>query len=291
MKLKLSFALAAALLVFGQSAHATQSATGSLTNFRVTLIDLDPDDGVTPFLSFNPVNAEVDGTALRAKAYSFGPDYVDYAADGSFQLSEYQGNVLSPGKVEAIVDLANASAQSAATFMTVSVSANLTGLPGAPAEGIADATASVQAFNGWRGFDQLTISANTLAIFEGDLFLQASLDPTGPLNFVDAASVSFRFGGDLLIPGGTQGFSLGYTAEVSANYVLWDPAANYNPSLNVPIYGALANTTPGSLGGSLYMSLDAYAQDRSVTVVPEPGTWALTLLGMAGLALAKTRRR
>lgn len=291
--LRMLSALAAAVgLVAGAPAFAASSSSAVLGNFTVTLEDLDPDDGVTPWIQF-----DFRGDAhMEAQARDPATGWV---ADTAHVLYwDYE----EPVGAAAI----NARTQA---------SAGLTGLAGMVGVGLhatgssdGSTTPGEQAsfwarvylpyFYGGYAF---TVSSQTRVSFTIDYALHAAVTHayTGDWNtqyetaYADAQLNISGTGADGFGEQQTSDFASVDVFTTSSHYVYDPVTGTYTPH-----HGGAADGASGVLSGSFvnatdwdligYVQLSAYAAGNSLApAVPEPATWALWGGGL-GLLLARS---
>lgn len=282
--------LVGALSIGAQSAMADASASIHFSDFSITLIDLDPSDGVTPFVSFQPPFGETLGTLLYAGVSSVTQAPQDNESASNDDPGIHQGGLISTGSVSATIASGAATAQSTPTSISLSAQADLRTTVDAGPNDFAYAEATAQPLQSFFG-DTITISANTVVMFSGNLAMQASVVRNEQNSIWNYALAQFNFSGYLPITRGYQSFSQDLFVKAENLPLAWAPEDSYNQSYFGAVNVGLINPTAETLSGSVIMSLSVSAYDNTATVVPEPSTFALGLLGLAGVGVVAKRRR
>jgi hypothetical protein len=112
----------------------------------------------------------------------------------------------------------------------------------------------------------LTLSSTAVSNFE--------INGTAPSLFDRIVGVN------LMTFGGTLNLTTGYTAALGDSVQLFS-ANTYS--------GTFSSITGTNLGGGLSWSFNA--ANGTITVIPEPTTWAMLMGGLAALILFRRRRR
>lgn len=160
--------LALAVLCGACGAHAGSSASGTLDGFTVTLVDLDPDDGIAPSISF------VDG-ASRASGVVFQPFGVfddDVAVGGSAWGDAAASVALSLGRASAT--LQGAAPDGSGAVMQVSGQA---AEPGGPSGSLVQYQAQVWAPYASAG--AFVLSPHTALTISADASLSTTTQSSG----------------------------------------------------------------------------------------------------------------
>lgn len=283
-----SVALAAMLAMTG-AAHAATTASASLTNLSITLIDTDLSDGIEASITFNDPYGHGYGTYVASSASVYVNGLSE--SDSDYDYGTFQNTFLSSNSASAAVTHASSQVATTESSVVMSASADLVG-DNLSVYGYeyASANSSAYPFVYWYG-GTFTLSANTLLVVRGNYSLAVNVDGVvdAPTSYYDQASASFSFSGSL---SETNATSQSFTASRSLN------ASNYtgygwpaSDSASGTLYGALYNGSATSLNGNLYMSASVSAYDHSVTPVPEAQTTALALGGLGVFGLLAARRR
>ena len=289
MKTKIVCAAAAALLAAGP-ALADSSASATLGPLTLTLIDLNPLDGVTPWVSF----AGSSGSYTYANAYTsapYGYDNTDNHGSGAWGSSASA----------ATTSLAQASA-------AISGSGTLAGTTlaasGSAANPVSANPWDYAYFQGYAygpdvGSQSFTLSANTLMVVQGAGSFVASTTGGYSLTYYYGeyvnASVSLQLSGPAS-SGGIGGYQNSYD-QIGASfyssaywdgtgYVLTGASASDARTLGV----SFLNLTGTEMTGTMSAQVNVWGQTYA-NPVPEPETWALMLAGLAAVGSLARRRR
>ena len=243
----------AASLMAASTAYADNTATAALSNVHIQLIDLDPNDGIAPAVTFlSP------GTTLVAMTQVDGGDWVQTFITGN------QGEPLGP---------------LAAQVGSVSVSSTL--LPGNLFAGagptvLASATVGDLNAGGWGNGhaiqSQFTLSANTRLVMTAD----ASVNVSGA-----EGTAAYAYGQLVLQKLDFSSFSI---VAIQASL---DPGSSWP---YIPAPATLQASFDNGTGVSMDGWISAIASASVTTAVPEPGSYALMLLGL-GLLGHRVRRK
>jgi len=247
---------------------AASTATASMTDFHVELIDLDPSDGIAPSLTFQ----NLDGGLFIA---------AESGAPGHVTTDTHHGGVPFGGGSSSSM---NGAASALASFVgdprvpgaggqaSASASTGVRGLYGASTVQLGDGAMVVP----------FTLSADTRLVITADASASALSTFADP--YADTwASVFLK----LTDAAGTGSISTdGASAEQFA--MIGGTPSAVTDSRQITI--SFENLTNGDLGGLFFGSIDAYAADLSPAAVPEPGSLPLLAAGLGVLAWRLRRR-
>ena len=243
-------ALAAMLMAGVVPAMADATASAQLSNFGLQLIDLDPNDGIAPW---------IDLTRLDSHAFAFGGNGA-FAADGT-----------------SVFGAVSADSAGAGTSATAAISGDLL------AGGVAHADASTlaayaQAFINAGTFGMsptFTLSPHTELVFTGSADVAASIGAGGGLSEADV---------ELGLSGPAPDFLFDHDYRSAIAFDGGAHGASSQGDLSV----SFSNVGDVAVDGTFYVYVMAIASN--VPPVPEPANWALMLGAMGGLAMALRRR-
>jgi PEP-CTERM motif len=275
-------------------ALAAASSSALLENFSITLYDLDPTDGITPWIT--PTLSGL-GSTVSVNARD--------AAVGNDSLSRWSQSAWGPVSIGTTVGLAQASASvsgspAAGTGRLAASGAAQGVVPGTPRYDGTSFSARAAPFDEYS--TSFLLSPYTLAVFSATASVRAQTtvgyDPV--TDGYESASANVRLSVQGQAPGG--GSSGGQSANDS-RFVNANATQDYDPLtgdflwsgmteeiLASPVAVAFTNYSAGSLGGSL--QADVHVDGNSaVTAVPEPGSAMLLLAGLAGIGHVVARRR
>lgn len=284
--IKFAAVLAAALPVAASATDTPQLGTSSvqLTELRYYLIDLNPDDGIDPTLTFNGTPsvrlfASLEGSSDDSRLVSSNP----FDTGASRQVAQV-------GSSWAIVEGNSLSASSDIRINQAS---------GSPYSNLATGS-NVATVSTPSGGLSLTLSAQTALVVEGhamaslhnDLTVLGSV-PDAEINSSSEASISARLKLER-DPLQDSIFSkyVYQTSTLMPMAGLFTDASNPD-ALNETFSLSISNTSNTSARGLLSLGLGA---TNTVSVrmftssIPEPGTWATFALGLAGMALVGRQR-
>lgn len=315
----LILSLASASAMSSAQAASTVSASASITGLTLTLVDLDPLDGIAPSVTFGSYGYYDNYGYANAYQYdgtTYGYDYADFGSTTT--------NPWTPGAVSANSGVANAAASLTGNGGLDGSSLLTSGA--ATAAGTASCTATypyqtcgqpyasfgAQVTTPYYYYSgTVTVSANTLVLIEAQGAVLASAEGGGMAQTFDYQNLpyTYYFGNssyaqlNLSISGpaasGSGGGSQSSTDALSmSSYTYWD-------GMQWLGYGYSSTTTSGSLGVSFVNASDAdmlavfnastyvsgYAYGDSVAAVPEPGTYAMLMAGLLSIGAVVRRRR
>lgn len=302
-------AAAATLAVSGPAAAASSStASASLTGLQIQLVDLNLGDGVAPSISFVFAPQSNQGSASAGWSTSTSSQN----ASGNF-FSD--ANPWRPGSTDAQTLFASAAAQLTGNGNATGSSLSAGGAAASPGDTVYDPTffnytlpyasfsASVQAPAFFGGSFEL--SPFTVAVFSATVSVQASATEGGALTYPwdfttwlgnsAGASATLNVSGPAAGGGsGGQNSSDGRSVFVNSFYDSWSGQwINGADSQSGFVGVSFANLTDAAMTGSfradVSVSGNAYG---STAPIPEPGTWAMMLAGLAVAGgIARRRQR
>lgn len=259
-----TIAAAASLAVAGPAFASTADAT--LSNFQITLVDLDTSDGIAPSVVFENFQG---GPFVAAESGTTANHFTDVHAGGS-----PFGDAASTSSQDAATGLAvlAGDAFGAGASVTASASATQLGTYGASTVWLGDGNSYVS----------FTLSAETRLVITGD----ASASVMSTINDPSAdawASVFLKLtdytGLDNVSVGGAEAEQ--FSTNGAAPFMTTD-------AHHVEI--SFDNLDTSSAGGIFFGSVDA--STSSLSAVPEPSGLMLALAGLGLLAWkGRTRRR
>lgn len=275
------FAAALTILLAGAPASVLAAqANAGITELSFTLIDLTPDDGITPELIFTRGFDWVggsSGSAYVTRNDSAGSQVRDEDRyDRAFSSNAF----LTPGAASAALEGTRAEASSLADAFQAQANASL---PATSTDRQRTATASVSALA--TGMPAgLLLSANTALLVQGRYNASASIDLDG--SHLDRAWAQVTLD---IIFGGANGVPVqqGLLSKVvqAGHGIGISPVDMASGEFSF----RFVNEGPTALAGA-FGNRDAYASVSMASAVPEPGSWALSLLGLA-IGSALTARR
>lgn len=254
------------LVAFTASAFGGTTATATIDNFRIQLIDLDPNDGVAPAIKFD------DGSFLlysgQADGFGSSDGSGGYAFAPFAQVSTNATDGAQAARAALAGDVFGAGA-------SIAVSAS-TGSTAPVANGIASLESGTP--TGYYGF---TLTPQTRVLFLGDANTTASTDLLGRSDS-GQARIEFSTFADGAIDSTGGGV-----------YLLSDVSTAAHDAQSQQLDVTLANASDQSLHGEVRLAMSAEATTYAPVVVlptPEPDAALLPLLGFGWLALRARRR-
>lgn len=309
MKYRTLTFFAAVLACTGLShAQTAASASGVINGLSYHLVDLNPTDGITPWVKFSDIAGSADGSGqffvrtLHSNSAE-PPDLKQQTnslfngASGSFgnaegtQTISVSGNQLSTSVTTSLSDLTNPS------NLNVPATGGLMYYSNASFFGNVRDVFSISNVD-WQ------LSPNTKLVIDGVIDLKAAADAsllngTAMAQLLTSADKGLHLSANALV-------SLSLSADGDYNYASYyrnayahstlgkAPGYEYSGvpgSLVENIQLAMSNASDSALTGRFSYSFGSSTTLTltPVTYVPEPGTWVLMGLGLMGVAAANRR--
>ncbi|MDY0749074.1 PEP-CTERM sorting domain-containing protein [Paucibacter sp. R3-3] len=279
-----NFTIGLALAFASSLALATSTGAGAVTAVSYTLIDLDPNDGVAPSISF------AASTSAYAGPYVYGYVRAATAEEDTYREFTHVGATPS-GNVSGSVTTDVSSASSSATgatgigFSALAVSGSA--MSGIDFSGVYYATTNAPTA-------LFTLSANTEVIFTVTGWLTGKTTQGG-----DPDIGNVENGGAVLQLETSGPTSTGSTAfdRESAAAVAWysigadGSASGESQSWQGQLVSSYSNSSTLEADGRFTAVLSVGGTSIPVAAVPEPASGALILTGLAAVGGAVRRRR
>lgn len=290
-------------------AQAGSTASASVSGLTFTLIDLDPNDGVTSEFNFTNASGST-AFSLSAMDTNLGEsESTSYSLVGAFSFSRDQW-----------LSLTNVYVQETLNGDALSVHGAATG-PGTSFSGSASTGVANPYYYSTPG--NLSLSANSLLLIDAnyDLVAEASnpqlcgggydyhssCAPSESASATVSSSLSYNYSGGNISASynGTESRSLqSYaTGAYTSDSYRDDPYGPYDNQVYVTVpaseqfqqqSGALrsvfSNSSDSTQSAAFYLSASV-AGSAMTAAVPEPSTYALMLSGLGGVGLLAWRRR
>ena len=260
-------AIAAVLLSAAGPGHATSVATGTLSDFRITLLDLAPDDGAAPALELDPLSRS---TALAGAVSPGASTFWMQQGDAAFAPVASSGQMDGTGGAASFAG--DPFGAAGATFAVSAV--GRPGFAGGTGETYVDTQPS--------GLTQFTLGAHTQVTFSG-------LASLGWNASAGAASAHGSVGLDFwqMVDSG----EIDVARDDLADGYFGDGAGALAGAASRQLTITFANDSDATV--LLGYAVDVFADASEVAVpVDEPAGAALLLAAAAPLAwLARRRRR
>jgi hypothetical protein len=256
-------------------ALADASSSARFGNVVITLTDLDTNDGIAPTLAFQ-LN---------------GPSFIDSRAEGYGDVAEaYQFQNYAPHQGGLFTgDTHTAWSSATGTIMTAN---NVAGYTSLSAQG--EARSGLDAY-GWYHAGSIgatpentfTLSANTMVTFSvmADLHASTTIGYNNVLDMSEYASAHV-----LLNTGGMVNGEFVTDAQDRYLDTGFEIPHGVTSSWSGLLSASFANTSTSEASGFL-QTFAIVEGNSAVTPVPEPGTYAMLLGGLAVLGMTRRRRR
>jgi hypothetical protein len=310
MSIRLIAAAAAATLAVSGPAAAASSSTASatLSGLQIQLVDLNLSDGIAASISFTFAPQSNQGSANAGWYTSTGSQN----ASGSF-FSD--ANPWRPGSTDAQTLFASAAAQLVGNGSASGSTLAAGGAASSPGDTTYDPNffnysqpyasfgASVQAPSFFSG--SFSLSPFTVAVFSATVTVQATATEGGtityPWGFTSwqgngaGASASLNVSGPAAGGGsGGQNSSDGRSVFVNSFYDSWSGQWTNGSAMDSGFVGvSFANLTDAAMAGAFRAEVSVSGSAYGSTApIPEPGTWAMMLAGLAVAGgIARRRQR
>jgi hypothetical protein len=285
MNRKISMTLAAAALFSPLSVFASLSSSATLGSVTITLVDLDPSDGVTPFITFTG-GVSLAQTEIR--------DFYMQQATPTFR--QWGSGMLGVASTSADLNTNHAEAHvvrstSGVTFATGStivgslmVQASNPG-SNAPMDRGGHVSFSADARWNYSTSGDFTLSANTSVTFQAT----ADVSIATTKLYADAFEMATATANFSVVGPGSDGTGVQYIYRT-----LYQDLNNSNGPGTIAeassLQGVFINQTAGNMTGSFYATAATWGW-TTASAVPEPSAYVMTMAGLGVIGWAARRRR
>ncbi|NML14699.1 hypothetical protein [Azohydromonas caseinilytica] len=285
MDKRVALALAAALGAAPPGAWADASASVRLTDFGYRLIDLNPDDGIAPAMSVNPVSffAELSTNASEwAQAGEPGSPRTQLSRSRdwtqAYQFFPSVGRAVATPHVEASAQLSGALAEHGFSAVLQGQARNPLADPALGGRFLVDAAPA--RLSGVSGFQPILLTPFTQVVWTGRI----ALDALTTLPKVKGGRESAYAGAGISVWSYGGSFSDSFTAAVEV--------PRYRPghasaSHDIELFFANESAAPAYAVLSSQMRVEG----QSFQPVPEPAVAWLTLCGLGVIGACHRRQR
>jgi hypothetical protein len=313
-------AVACSILFYGAAAQAASQSSASISGLTFTLIDLDPNDGITPSFTFsNSLGSTVATFSANDNALGQN-DSASRTRPGTFSFS-----------FNALTDMTNAGAKVALDNSSLSVGGFANG-PQTNYSASASTGANPSSYY-YNAPLNLSVSANSVLLIDADVDLAASASnpqacsysycsTTETATASATANLSYTYTGSSISSNysGPQTLSLtaNATGEYTNSFYQYDPTLGYYTwvylttpkteeakNLNDVLHSVFSNSTNLTQSGTYTISVAANGSATTASLdpmpimtefmtaaaVPEPSTYLLFAQGLGIGAFMLRRRR
>lgn len=277
MRVFQQFFLVTALATAALPVLASGSASASLDQLTIQVIDLNSGDGVAPGVAF-PDNFGGSMVRVEAVQVPWGPGVLEY------RMNDLQWGDVSFGATvqfaQSSASLSGAAVDGTDAKLVAQGSTTYSGIDGFQAH------FDALALNGGRGFFSLTVLPHTQVVLSGIAVVQAS-STTQPNQAFDNSDLMLAQAGFKL----EQNFST--IALDEASIQCETTASNSFCSLSDTrrVTVSFSNTSDTNVNALLSTYAYVWGDTTAAVPIPEPGTWVSMAVGLGALGLCSRRNR